>query len=133
MDHPTADDLARVPLLAHLTDDVRQVLADRFEVEEFDAGRQLVTEGRAGYSFYLLDRGTVSVTHEGREVRTLGPGDFFGEIAILGEGRRTATVTATEPGLAWSLFGTSFRALQADRPDVADALESAMTERLAAD
>ena len=46
MDHPTADDLARVPLLA-----------DRFEVEEFDSGRQLVTEGRAGYSFYLLDRG----------------------------------------------------------------------------
>jgi hypothetical protein len=45
MDHPTADDLARVPLLAHLTDDIRQVLADRFEVEEFDAGRQLVTEG----------------------------------------------------------------------------------------
>ena len=129
MDHPTADDLARFALLAGLTDEARQVLADRFEVEEFDAGRQLVTEGRAGYSFYLLDRGTVSVTHEGREVRTLGAGDFFGEIAILGEGRRTAT----EPGVAWSLFGTSFRALQAERPDVADALEAAMTERLAAD
>jgi CRP-like cAMP-binding protein len=133
MDHPTADDLARVPLFSDLTDDVRQVLADRFEIEEFDAGRQLVTEGRAGYSFYLLARGTVSVTHEGREVRTLSAGDFFGEIAILGEGRRTATVTATEPGVVWSLFGTSFRALQAERPDVAEALETAMTERLAAD
>jgi CRP-like cAMP-binding protein len=133
MDHPTADDLARVPLLAHLTDDARQVLADRFEVEEFDAGRQLVTEGRAGYSFYLLDRGKVSVTHEGREVRTLSAGDFFGEIAILGEGRRTATVTATEAGVVWSLFGTSFRSLQAERPDVAEALQSAMSERLAAD
>jgi signal-transduction protein with cAMP-binding, CBS, and nucleotidyltransferase domain len=84
MEHPTADDQARVPLLAHLTDEARQVLADRFEVEEFDAGWQLVTEGRAGYSFYLFDRGTVSVTHEGREVRTLSAGDFFGEIAILG-------------------------------------------------
>jgi CRP-like cAMP-binding protein len=133
MGHPTADDLARVPLLAHLTDDARQVLADRFEVEEFDTGRQLVTEGRAGYSFYLLHRGKVSVTHEGRVVRTLSAGDFFGEIAILGEGRRTATVTATEPGAAWSLFGTSFRTLQAERPDVADALQSAMTERLSAD
>ena len=40
MDHPTADDLARVPLLADLTDDARQVLADRFEVVEFDAGRR---------------------------------------------------------------------------------------------
>ncbi len=85
----------------------------------------------SGYSFYLLDPGSVSVKHEGREVRTLG--DFFGEIAILGEGRRTATVTAIEPGVAWSLFGTSFRTLQAERPDVADALQSAMTQRLAAD
>jgi len=69
-----------------------RLLADRFDVEEFDDGRQLVTEGRAGYSFSLLGRGTVSVTHEGRQVRTL----------------------------------------QAERPDVADALQSAISERLAA-
>jgi CRP-like cAMP-binding protein len=101
MDHPTADDLARVPLLADLTDEARLVLADRFEVEEFDTGRQLVTEGRAGYSFYLLDRGKVSVTHEGREVRTLSAGDFFGGIAILGDDR--AARGRLEPGgaLAW--------------------------------
>jgi CRP-like cAMP-binding protein len=133
VDHPTADDLARVPLLADLDRDTLQVLADRFEVEEFDAGRQLVAEGRAGYSFYLLDGGAVSVTHDGVEIRKLGPGHYFGEIAILGEGRRTATVTATEPGVAWSLFGTSFPLLEAEHPGVAAAMTQAMTERLAAD
>ena len=57
----------------------------------------------------------------------------FGEIAILGEGRRTATVTATEPVVVWTMFGTLFRDLQATRPDVAAALEAAMAERLAHD
>lgn len=131
--HPSAEDLSRSPLLSGLTDEAREVLAERLEIEEFDAGRRLVTEGRVGYSFYLIDEGTVSVEHDGRSVRRLGPGDYFGEIAILGEGRRTATVTAVEPVVAWTMFGTHFRSLQAERPDVAAALEEAMGERLAHD
>lgn len=131
--HPAADDLARIPLFAGLHAEARQVLSDRFEIEEFDTGQRLVTEGRSGYAFYILDRGHASVAHEGREVRKLDPGDFFGEIAILGDGRRTATVTATEPGTMWTLFGTSFRMLRTDRPDAASALQDAKTERLAAD
>lgn len=130
--HPTADDLARSPLLADLPGEVLAVLAERFETEAFDAGHRFVVEGRSGYAFYVLDKGTVSVSQEGREIRSLGPGDFFGEIAILGTGRRTATVTAAEPGEAWTLFGTSFRELQAMRPDVATALQDAMADRLAA-
>ena len=96
-------------------------------------GQRLIAEGRSGYAFYILDRGHASVSHEGHEVRILDPGDFFGEIAIIGTGRRTATVTATEPGTMWTLFGTSFRELQSDHPEVASALQEAMTERLAAD
>jgi len=57
----------------------------------------------------------------------------FGEIAILGEGRPSATVTATEPAVVWTMFGTLFRDLQATRPDVAAALEAVMAERLAHD
>jgi CRP-like cAMP-binding protein len=52
---------------------------------------------------------------------------------VNGAGRRTATVTATEPGTLWALFGASFRQLQADRPDVATALHNAMSDRLRAD
>ena len=109
------------------------MLAGHLEIEAFDAGRRLVAEGRVGYSFYVIDSGRVEVSHDGAPVREMGPGDYFGEIAILGEGRRTATVTAVEPVVAWSLFGTHFRTLQAERPDVADALEAAMRERLAHD
>jgi len=133
MDDIVAADLADVPLLAGLSEEARAALAERFEVERHAAGHSIVTEGRAGYSFYVIAKGTATVTHEGRELRTLGPGDFFGEIAILGqEGRRTATVTAAEAMVVWALFGTSFRTLQMERPQVAAALEQAMKDRLAA-
>ena len=85
----------------------------------------------AGYAFYVLDQGQVSVSHEGQVLRTLGPGDFFGEIAILGGGRRTASVTATGPTTVWKLFGTSFRELEKIRPDISEALQEAMRQRLA--
>jgi len=129
--HPAADDLARIPLLSGLPAEALDALAERFETERFDEGHRFVAEGRSGYAFYVLDQGRVSVSQEGREIRVLGPGDFFGEIAILGTGRRTATVTATEPGQVWTLFGTSFRELQSARPDVAEALQTAMSDRLA--
>ena len=131
-DHPAADDLARIPLLSGLPEEALDVLAERFDTERFDAGHRFVAEGRAGYAFYVIDRGRASVTQDGREIRSLGPGDFFGEIAIMGTGRRTATVTATEPGEVWTLFGTSFREMQSARPDVAEALSAAMADRLAA-
>lgn len=131
MDHPTADALLASPLLAVLSPDARAELAQRFDVEEFESGHRIVTEGSAGYAFYVIAGGTVEVSAEGRPLRTLGVGDFFGEISILGEGRRTATVTAVGPVEVWSLFGTTFRVLQLNRPDVADALTAAMNDRLA--
>ena len=131
MSHPTPDDLQRVPLLADLPSDAAEVLAPRFDIEQFDTGRRVLLEGSSGYAFYIIDQGQVSVTHEGEVLRTLGPGDFFGEIAILGGGRRTASVTATEPTTVWKLFGTAFRELEKIRPDVSEALKEAMRQRLA--
>jgi CRP-like cAMP-binding protein len=128
---PTADDLAGVPLLAGLDETTRAAVAAALEVEEHSPGHVVVSEGRAGYAFYLVADGKLAVTVDGREVRDLGPGDFFGEIAIIGDGgRRTATVTAVTPVIVWVLFGTRFRALQIEAPDVAAALESEMRHRL---
>jgi CRP-like cAMP-binding protein len=129
MAHPTGDDLAVSPLLADLSADVRGRLAQRFEVEEHAAGTRLVSEGASGYAFYVLAEGDVDVTVDGASVRTLTTGDFFGEIAILGEGRRTASVTATTDVRVLRLFGTDFRLLQQEQPDVADSLVAAMRER----
>ena len=131
-EHPTPDQLARIPLLADLTPGELATLAQRFEVEGVEAGHAIVSEGRAGYAFYVLADGAAEVSVDGEVVRTIGPGDHFGEIAILDDsGRRTATVVAITPVLVYSLFGTSFRVLQAEHPDVAEALEQAMRERLA--
>lgn len=131
MNHPTPQDLSRVPLFADLPADATEVLAPRFDIEQYDAGRRVVLEGSSGYAFYVVDEGQVAVTHEGQELRTLSAGDFFGEIAILGGGRRTATVTATEPVTVWKMFGTAFRELERIRPDVGAALQDAMRQRLA--
>ncbi len=132
MNHPTPEDLLRVPLFADLPSDVRELLAPRFDIEQFDVGRRVVMAGSSGYAFYVIDQGRASVSHDGHELRTLGAGDFFGEIAILGGGRRTATVTVTEPVTAWKMFGTAFRDLEKIRPDVSAALQEAMRQRLAA-
>jgi CRP-like cAMP-binding protein len=131
MTHPAPHELLRVPLFADLELEAAEVLAPRFDVEQYDRGRRVVLEGSSGYAFYVLAEGQASVSHEGEELRMLGSGDFFGEIAILGGGRRTATVTATEPVTAWKMFGTAFREMQTTRPDVAAALQEAMRRRLA--
>ena len=120
-----------MPLLAGLSEPARVTLATAFDVEQYPQDHVLVREGRHGYAFYVLREGTAAVAVEGSPVRTLEPGSFFGEIAILGQGRRTATVTTLSPVTVWVLFGTSFRVLTRDNPDVASALENAMRERLA--
>jgi CRP-like cAMP-binding protein len=60
----------------------------------------------------------------------LGPGDFFGEIAILGDGRRTATVTTTSPSQLLVMYGTEFRRLQKAQPDIAERIAEAMRQRI---
>ena len=119
-----AEDLAGVPLFADLEPDKRETLASWFEVRDVSAGVKLTGEGASGYSFFVLREGTTTVTIDGNEVRTLGPGDFFGELAILGDGRRTATVTTATPVRVLVLFGTEFRQLQQDYPELAAQIET---------
>lgn len=124
----TADDLAGIPLFDTLAPDARAAIAPWFEVQDVSAGVKLTGEGASGYSFFVLRDGSASVTINGIEVRTLGPGDFFGELAILGDGRRTATVTTASPSHVLVLFGTEFRQLQQDYPELATQIESALRE-----
>jgi voltage-gated potassium channel len=124
----TADDLAGIPLFDTLEEDARNTIAPWFELEDVSAGVNLTGEGASGYSFFILRDGTATVTIDGDEVRTLGPGDFFGELALLGDGRRTATVTTATPAKVLVLFGTEFRQLQQDHPEIAERIESALRE-----
>ena len=120
------DDLTGIPLFETLEADERDAIAPWFELEAVSAGVKLTGEGATGYSFFVLREGTATVTIDNIEVRTLGPGDFFGELALLGAGRRTATVTTESPSQVLVLFGTEFRRLQQEYPELAERIESAL-------
>jgi voltage-gated potassium channel len=122
------DDLAGIPLFDTLEEEERAAIAPWFELQEVSPGVNLTGEGSSGYEFFVLRDGTATVTINGIEVRTLGPGDFFGELAILGDGRRTATVTTASPAQVLVLFGTEFRRLQQEYPETAERIESALRE-----
>jgi glutaminase len=68
-----------------------------FEEVRYPSGRRIVLEGLRGSDFFLVVVGTASVLVDGRRVATLGPGDFFGEIAVLGDGLRSASVRTDTP------------------------------------
>ena len=127
----SVDELAGIPLFESLSDADLQEVASWFEERTADEGVRLIGEGAAGYSFFVLLDGSAAVTSGDTQLADLGPGDFFGEIAILGGGRRSATVTATSPARLLVMFGTNFRRLQDTQPDVARRIEEAMKLRLA--
>jgi voltage-gated potassium channel len=124
-----AAELASIPLFASLSESDLEEVRCWFETRSASEGVSLAGEGASGYSFFVLAEGEAVVTSNETELATLGPGDFFGEIAILGDGRRTATVTATEPSRLFVMFGAEFRELQKRHPDIAAHLERAMAER----
>jgi CRP-like cAMP-binding protein len=129
MPFATADDLAGLPLFDSLADAERAEIAPWFELQDASPGVRLIGEGASGYSFFVLCEGTASVSVDGTEVRSLGPGDFFGELALLGDGQRTASVTTTSPARLLVLFGTDFRRLEQEHPELAQRIEAGVRER----
>jgi len=128
---PTASpsDLAVVPLFESLSEPELTELAGWFEVKDVNAGVRLTGEGATGYSFFVLSEGEVTVTAHGESIASLGPGDFFGEMALLGAGRRQATVSTTSPARLLVLFGDDFHRLQASHPGITAKIEAAMEKR----
>jgi CRP-like cAMP-binding protein len=127
---PTASDLERIPLFASLSESEREELAESFEVRSTAAETQLIGEGTGGYSFFALADGQARVTANDEEIATLDPGDCFGEMALLGSGRRTASVTTTGPTTVYVMFGTEFRRLEHSHPQVVAQIKALMRERL---
>jgi ATP-binding cassette subfamily B protein len=124
----TAERLGSITLFSPLTDSQRRSLAPLFVSEQAAAGTTIIEEGRAGDRFYVLVRGTVSVakrTPDGssQEVARLSDGDEFGEIALLDDAPRNATITAVTGCLLLSLERTRFLALLSESPDLRDKVE----------
>src|SRR2546425_7780702 len=87
--------LARVPVFAACTRKDLGLLARRAEDVKVDAGSTLIAEGSAGHEFFVIVDGSAHVSRNGRKIATLGPGDYFGEPALLDRAPRNATITAT--------------------------------------
>jgi CRP-like cAMP-binding protein len=129
-----AEALGRTPLFKDLSKHELGELAKATEDLEVDEGRVLMREGDLGREFFVIVEGDVSVTKEGEEIRRLGPGDFFGEIALVYENaRRTATVKATSPLRFFVLTRQSFRSLLEHQPEIEDKVMAALEERLRSD
>ena len=135
MGAPDPQRLHALPLFAELTLPDCQRIAAWSEETEYPPGRVITTEGERDYAFFMVLDGTATVSHQDRVIRTLGPGDHFGERAILEEGIRTATVTADTQLTALVMMGFHFRELEDNYPGVAatiDADADADAERWAA-
>jgi CRP/FNR family transcriptional regulator, cyclic AMP receptor protein len=125
------DLIRKVPLFARCSRaELKEIalLADEIDLHE---GTEMTREGAPGREFFVLLDGTADVKKKSRRVNTLGPGDFFGEIALVSREPRTATVIATSPVRALVITDRSFRRLLDDAPKVQTKVMEAMAQRLA--
>jgi CRP/FNR family transcriptional regulator, cyclic AMP receptor protein len=132
MAKPTPALLRNVPLFSDLDERDLESLAEEFNERRFSAGDTVALEGEGGLMFFVVDSGEASVEVHGAEVGRLGPGDAFGEIALIDRRPRTATVTALSDLRTYGLPVFVFRPYVEARPQVAWKLLEAMADRLAA-
>jgi CRP-like cAMP-binding protein len=126
----TVDALERVPLLAGLTKRDRQRLAQSLVERTFAPGKQVVVEGRSGVGFFIIVEGKAIVSVGDRVVRALGPGDYFGEMALLDGNQRSASVAADTELRCLGMTAWNFKGFVQDNPSVAWALLQSLAARL---
>jgi CRP/FNR family transcriptional regulator, cyclic AMP receptor protein len=103
-------------------------IADEIDLPE---GKVLIKEGDTGREFFVLIEGTAEVARGGKKVASIGPGDFFGEIALISRTPRNATITTTSPVRALVITDRAFRQLLDHSPQIQIGVLSALAERLA--
>jgi CRP-like cAMP-binding protein len=126
-----AEALGKTTLFSSLSKKELGELAKVTEDLEVDEGKVLCRQGETGREFFVILEGEADVTREGSSVRKLGPGDFFGEIALVEHRPRTATVTATTPLRFFVLTSQAFWRLLEHQPEIQREVLRALASRLA--
>jgi CRP-like cAMP-binding protein len=121
--------LMAIPLFAGLAEGELAAIAAAASESSAREGETLATEGDFGHALYAIETGTAAVSADGSPVRTLGPGDVFGEIAVVSSGRRTASIVATSPMQLIVLFKRDVWALEKSAPVAVERLRSLIAER----
>ena len=131
---PSADPerLARLELFSSIAPAQLDHVARLLEVREVVEGDHVVRQGDEGYAFFVIEAGKAEVFVDDVLVRNLEPGDYFGEIATLRFGRRTANVVASTDMTLFTMSRFNLRLLAAANPTIAETLETAVRDRLAA-
>jgi len=128
----SADVVHQIPLFAGLAPEQVEEIAQIFKERRFAAGETVIREGSGGAAFFLIDDGEAIVTVRGEDCARLGPGDSFGELAMIDEGARSATVTAATDLVCWGLTYWDFRPLVESNGAIGWNLLQSLAKRLRA-
>ena len=123
-----AELLKRVPIFSDLDGKERERIASTMKQRTFQAGDTVTTEGQGGVGFFVIEDGVALVSVGGDERRRLGPGDYFGEVALLNQSVRTATITAESELRCFGLTSWEFRPLVETHGSIAWKLLQAMSK-----
>lgn len=125
------DLIKRVPLFSSASRKELEEIASLADEIDLPEGKELITEGDTGHEFFVLIDGTADVERGGKKVASIGPGDFFGEIALIARTPRNATIRTTSPVRALVITDRAFRQLLDHSPQIAVGVLTALAERLA--
>jgi len=125
--------LKRVPLFAECSKKELGEIARVSDEMDVGQGSVLTREGDSGREFFVLVEGVAEVRRKGRKVSTMKPGDFFGEIALVSDRPRTATVTVAAPGRVLVMTDRAFRELMQRMPSIQRKVLAAVVDRLPPD
>jgi CRP-like cAMP-binding protein len=122
--------LQQVPLFKSLSRNQLESLAQSFRDRTFAEGAEVTTEGQSGVGFFLIEDGTATVSVHGEERRTLGPGDYFGEMALLDHQGRSADIEAKTDLVAAAVTEWGFKQFLGENPEIAYRLLQTLSRRL---